>query len=341
MTISQSTRPKPSRLLRSDGPDSDGPDSDGPDREVSDREVSDRESAVGRTAAGRHEEVDSSAPELDELFVQYRGRILGTYTLFGLENVCRLAQPFALGWAVNDLLSSRMTGLWVLVAQHILFMTFGLCRQVLDTRVFSRIYSRLVTRLILDQRARGVAESRIAARSALSREYVDFFEKTIPVSVSVAFSVVGSLIMLGYYDWGVVLLCVALLAPATWLNRMFARKTRQLSRHLHDQLENEVDVIRDGNADAVERHFLTVADWRVRLSTAEAFNFGALEAFILGVIVLVLMRTCGLPLVEAGDIFAVFRYLMVLLMGLDQVPRVVMQLSRMRDVDERVRRSVP
>jgi len=297
-----------------------------------------RKRAGDQVSVGRHEGAACSAPELNELFVQNRCWILATYSLFGLENICRLAQPFALGWAVNDLLSSRMTGLWVLITQHTLFMVSGLCRQVLDTRVFSRVYSRLVTGLILEQRARGVAESRIAARAALSREYVDFYEKTIPVSVSVAFSVAGSLVMLGYYDWGVVMLCVALLAPATWLNRLFARKTRQLSRHLHDQLENEVDVIRRGDKQAVEQHFLRVADWRVRLSTAEALNFGALETFVLGVMVFVLMRTCGLPLFEAGDIFAVFRYLMVLLMGLDQVPRVVMQLSRMRDVDERVRR---
>ncbi|MFP6766423.1 MAG: ABC transporter six-transmembrane domain-containing protein, partial [Planctomycetaceae bacterium] len=285
--------------------------------------------ATGRSVPHRDAEVDCSVPELDELFIENRGSILGTYTLFALENVCRLVQPFALGWAINDLLTGRMTGLWVLVTQHILFMTFGLWRQVFDTRVFTKIYSRLVTELILGQRARGVEESRVAARSALSREYVDFFEKTVPVSLSVVFSVAGSLIMLGYYDWVVALLCVVLLGPATWLNRVFSRKTRQLSRHLHDQLENEVDVICAGNADSVERHFLNLADWRVRISTAEAFNFGAMEAFVLGVIVLVLMRTCRLPLVEAGDIFAVFRYLMVLLMGLDQVPRVVMQLSRM------------
>jgi ABC-type multidrug transport system fused ATPase/permease subunit len=294
--------------------------------------------ARGATSADAASD-ETGVPQLDELFVQNRGPILGTYSLFVLENLFRMAQPFALGWAINDLLAGRMTGLWVLVAQHVLFMTFGLWRQVLDTRVFSRIYTRLATSLIVDQRKQGVEESRIVARSALSREYVDFFEKTIPTSVRVAFSVAGSLIMLGFYDWVVVLLCIGLLGPATWLNRVFARKTRQLSRKLHDQLENEVDVIRDADADGVKDHFSKVAGWRVRLSNAEALNFGAMEAFVLGVIILALIRTCGLPLVEAGDIFAVFRYLMVLLMGVDQIPRVVMQLSRMRDVDDRIRRS--
>lgn len=282
---------------------------------------------------------ESGVPQLDELFARHRLPILGTYALFVIENLLRLAQPFALGWAINDLLGGRTTGLWVLIGQHVLFMTFGLWRQVLDTRVFSRIYSKLATSLIVDQREQGVDESRIAARSSLSREYVDFFEKTIPTSVKVGFSVVGSLIMLGFYDWLVVVLCVALLGPAAWLNRLFARKTRQLSRRLHDQLEKEVDVIRDEDKRGVEDHFSKVAGWQVRLSNAEALNFGLMECFVLGVIVLALIRTCGLPLMEAGDIFAVFRYLMVLLMGLDQVPRVVMQLSRMRDVDDRIRRA--
>lgn len=280
---------------------------------------------------------ETGVPGLHKLFAQNRLAILATYSLFVLENVFRLAQPFALGWAINGLLAGRTTGLWVLVGQHVLFTTFGLSRQVFDTRVFSRIYSKLASRLVADQRLQGVDESRIAARSALSREYVDFFEKTIPTSVKVAFSVVGSLIMLGLYDWVVVLLCFGLLGPATCLSRMFARKTRQLSRKLHDQLETEVDVIREADASGVEQHFSKVAEWRIRLSNAEALNFGAMEVFVLGVIVLALIRTCGLPLIEAGDIFAVFRYLMVLLMGVDQVPRVVMQLSRMRDVDERIR----
>ena len=293
--------------------------------------------SVAESSSDRSDE--AGVPQLDELFAENRGPILGTYSLFVLENLFRMAQPFALGWAINDLLAGRMTGLWVLVAQHVLFMTFGLSRQVLDTRVFSRIYSRLATSLIIDQRNQGVEESRIAARSALSREYVDFFEKTVPTSVRVAFSVGGSLIMLGFYDWGVVLLCIGLLGPATWLNRAFARQTRQLSRKLHDQLEGEVDVIRNADGNGVEEHFAKVAGWRVRLSNAEALNFGAMEAFVLGVIILALIRTCGLPLVEAGDIFAVFRYLMVLLMGVDQIPRVVMQLSRMRDVDDRIRGS--
>lgn len=279
---------------------------------------------------------DSDELSVSSLFTQNRSRIVGTYLLFCVENLLRLAQPFALGWAINDLLVGSTTGLFVLIGQHVLHLLIGLGRQAFDTRVFTSIYSKLATRMIVEQRGRGVDVSRVAARASLSREYVEFFERSIPMLMRSLFSIVGSLIMLAWYDWMVVAACIVLLAPTAWLNRIYSRRTRRLSRRLHDQLEREVDVITPADEKSVREHFNRVAETRVRMSDAEAINFGLMETFILGAIILVLLRATGLPNLQAGDIFAIFRYLMLLLMGLDQVPRLVQQASRLRDVDQRI-----
>lgn len=270
------------------------------------------------------------------LFVTYRWRILATYLLFAIENLLRLAQPLALGWAINDLLVGQSFGLALLVVQHVLHLIVGLVRQVYDTRAFTGIYSDLVTRMIGQQRESGVAVSRVSARAALSREYVDFFERSVPTLIRVAFSVIGSLVMLAWYDLTVVTICLGLMIPAALLNRAYARLTRRLSRGLHDQLEREVDVIDDARTENLRAHFDQVAQWRIRLSNAEAINFGLMEMFILGVIVLVLLRTCQIPDIMAGDLFAVFRYLMLMLIGFDQIPRLVQQISRLQDVKGRM-----
>ena len=70
-------------------------------------------------------------------------------------------------------------------------------------------------------------------------------------------------------------------------------------------------------------------------STNLAFLHGAF-AQVFYAIVAVLFRACHLPTVQAGDIFAVFRYLMLLLMGLDGLPRLIQQVSRLRDVSSRL-----
>jgi ABC-type multidrug transport system fused ATPase/permease subunit len=287
-------------------------------------------------ALRRRMTADTSSIRLHTLFSENRLRILATYTLFTIENLLRLAQPFALGWAINDLLTSQIFGVGVLVAQHVLHLVVGLARQVYDTRTFSAIYSDLATRMIVSQRAAGIDVSRITARASLSREFVEFFEHSIPMLMKVCFSVVGSVIMLAWYDWMIVGCCLGLLIPAALLSHHYAKWTRRLSRGLHDELEREVDVISSRNELEVRNHFDDVACWRIRLSNAEAINFGLMECFILGVIVAVLFRACQLPAVQAGDIFAVFRYLMLLLMGLDNLPRLIQQISRLRDVSSRL-----
>jgi ABC-type multidrug transport system fused ATPase/permease subunit len=229
-----------------------------------------------------------------------------------------------------------MLGVGVLIAQHVLHLVVGLVRQVYDTRTFSAIYSDLATRMIVSQRASGVDVSRVTARASLSREFVEFFENSIPMLMKVGFSVAGSVIMLAWYDWLIVTCCLGLLIPAALLSHHYSRLTRRLSRGLHDELEREVDVIHSQNEIDVRNHFDEVARWRIKLSNAEAINFGLMECFILGAIVAVLFRACHLPAVQAGDIFAVFRYLMLLLMGLDNLPRLIQQVSRLRDVSSRL-----
>lgn len=287
-------------------------------------------------AFSRRMNTETSPIRLQTLFSQNRLRILATYTLFTIENLLRLAQPFALGWAINDLLTGNMLGVGVLVAQHVLHLVVGLVRQVYDTRTFSAIYSDLATRMIVSQRTAGVDVSRVTARATLSREYVEFFERSIPMIMRVGFSVAGSVIMLAWYDWMIVACCLGLLVPATLLSHHYAKWTRRLSRGLHDELEREVDVIHSRDEIKVRNHFDEVARWRIRLSNAEAINFGLMECFILAAIVAVLFRSCQLPAVQPGDIFAVFRYLMLLLMGLDNLPRLIQQISRLRDVSSRI-----
>lgn len=294
---------------------------------------------VAAETPGRRRRTDAaghSSISLANLFTENRRRILLTYALFVSENLLRLAQPFALGWAINDLLTGQFFGVGVLVAQHTLHLIIGLTRKVYDTRAFSAIYSDLATRMIVSQRSAGVDISRVTARASLSREYVDFLEHSVPMIIRAGFSVGGSLLMLAWYDWIIVACCLGLLIPATVLNRLYSDWTRRLSRGLHDELESEVDVIASQDELRVRQHFDEVARWRIRLSNAEAINFGLMECFILGAIVTVLFRACQMPAVAAGDIFAVFRYLMLMLMGLDSLPRLIQQISRLRDVSSRM-----
>lgn len=272
---------------------------------------------------------------LGTLFRRYRGRILLTYGLFTVENVLSVLQPSVLGLAIDGLLRSSYYGLALFVAQHLGYTLIGCCRRAYDIRAFTSTYTDLATQLVTEQRQRGVDTSRVAARSALSRAFVDFFEHDVPIVLRSLFSLVGALVLLAFYDPILVLFCVALLLPASVLNVIYGRKTLLLSGRLHDELEREVGFVDEGRREEVRGHYSRVARWRIRLTDWEAWNFGLMELFILGLLAAVLARYVAAG-AGAGDVFAVFRYTLMFVMGLDNLPQLVQQVSRLRDIGRRM-----
>lgn len=294
--------------------------------------------AVSRTLSRAAPVTRAPRGELFRFARRYRGKIALTYGLFVVENVLRLAQPLLIGWAINDLLQSSLAGLGIFALGQIAHMAIRVGRQMYDTRTFTGIYSEQAGELVLDQRAGDVDVSTVAARSALAREFVEFFERRVPIVIQSLFSLVGAVLILFYYDALLVLFCAALLVPAMILNFHFGRKSLRLSALLHDQLEQEVQIIHRPDEQRVRDHYNAAARWRIKLSDNEAITMGLMETFVLALMVGALVRFCTQPGAAAGDIFAVFRYVLLFIMALDRVPMLVQQFSRLRDIGRRMAR---
>jgi hypothetical protein len=95
--------------------------------------------------------------------------------------------------------------------------------------------------------------------------------------------------------------------------------------------------VADGRPAGVSDHYRRVVGWRVGLSDAAALNFGAMELFILGLLAVALVRACLTGGAGVGSIYAVFRYVLMFVAGLDCVPHLVQQLSRLRDIGRRMK----
>src|SRR5262249_47332012 len=207
------------------------------------------------TLAVEKPEAEAVRPSLLGVFRSYKGRLLFTYALFNIENMVRLAQPWALGLAISDLLRSSYVGLTVFAGQHLLYLGLSAWRRMYDTRAFTGIYTDLAERLVVEQRKQGVEVSTVAARSALSRQMVDFFERDVPFLVEAVYSVVGTLVMLALCDVVLVPICLALLVPTCFISVWSLRRTRVYNRSLHDQLEREVEVIGRNDRREVRGHY--------------------------------------------------------------------------------------
>jgi ABC-type multidrug transport system fused ATPase/permease subunit len=277
----------------------------------------------------------NSTSLLTKLFHHYRARVLLTYALLIVEEILELLYPFVIGLAINGLLESNYQGVIFFACQVLVHLIVGISRRMIDTRTYTRMYATLARDTVLEQHQNGTDLSQIAARSGMVQSFVDFFERDVSGMIKSIFAVLGAIVMLSFYDLWLVLFCMLLVVPILIVNSFYAIKSEQLSKGLNDELEQQLATLSSQDNKRVSQHYSQLATWRVRLSDAEARNFGITQLFALGLFVASLLRLSVLEL-EPGGIFSVFSYVLGFTTGLDNIPVLIQQLSRLRDIGKRL-----
>lgn len=259
-----------------------------------------------------------------------------TYALTFLEDLLELSYPWATGLAIDGLIAHEFQQALPIVVAWSLRASIGCFRQMYDTRIYTQVYNDIVEDTIMRQRRAGISATSVAARSAMSREFVTFFETDVPVVITSLIHIFGSAIILFWYDATIGALAVLLFIPVFLVNRVYIRVSARYNRQLNDQLEKEVGFIERHDAPEIKEHFSLVRRWRVKLSDAAAYNWTIIEVLSIGVFVAILLRTTVMPETETGDIFAILVYVWRFMEGLDHVPTIVQQLTRLRDISIRI-----
>ena len=274
---------------------------------------------------------------LRQIMKQYRYRLTLTYILFSLEMLGNLLRPLFLGIAVNDLIKGSYSGLILLSTVHFSWLLIGTIRHRLDTRTYSAIYSSLVTKF-LARRYNKSDISKLSAHSTLAREFVDFLEFDFAYVVEAVYSILGSLILLFFYDTSVVLVCLSILLPVTGFSYLYGKRMNKLNRQKNDELEKQVDIISTGNNHLIRQHYDNLRKWQIRISDQEAWNFGIMEIMVMvviGVSLLITKKTAGTG-IEAGSLIGIYSYIQRFVSGLDTIPYTVQRLSSLNDITRRI-----
>lgn len=275
---------------------------------------------------------------LRTIMVQHRYRLLLTYVLFSLEMLGSLMRPFFLGLAVNDLIKGSYQGLFLLSAVHTGWLIIGTIRHRLDTRTYTAIYTSLVTRF-LARRYGKEDVSRLSAHSNLAREFVDFLEFDLIYVFEAVYSLLGSLLLLFFYDTSVVMVCLAILLPVSGFSYFYGKKMKKLNMQKNDELENQVSVIATGNKHLIRQHYDNLRKWQIRISDQEAWNFGIMEILVMiviGISLLLTNKSAGAG-IEAGSLIGIYSYIQKFVSGLDTIPYTVQRLSSLHDITRRIK----
>lgn len=274
---------------------------------------------------------------LRNLMMKHKYQLIFTYSLFSLEMLGGLLRFYFFGEAINDLIKGSYNGLIILAAVHLIYLVVGTIRHMYDTRTYSSIYTSLVTKF-LSRRYLKTDVSKLTAHSTLAREFVDFLEHDLVYVIEAAYNILGSLIILFFYDKTIVLICLAIMIPVIIISMLYGKKMMRLNKMKNDELEKQVDIISTGNNHIIRHHYNNLRKWQIRISDKEAWNFGFMEIMVLLVIAfsLVVSKNLHSGAVMAGSLFGIYSYILKFASGLDTIPYTMERLSSLGDITRRI-----
>ncbi len=273
---------------------------------------------------------------LKSIAVQHKKRLAMTFGLVMAENLLLLLYPLVGSFAVNAVLQGNLVSALAYAVMVLIIWAVGSARRAVDTRAFTRIYSELAVPVIVNQRHKGFDTSTTTARVALSREFVNFFEQHLPILITSLFSIIGAVVMLLLIEfWSGVVALLIVLGFGLILPK-FIKANDDLYFKLNNRLEKEVDCVERANPYELIKHYRLVERLRILISNREAVSFlciGVAMGVLFGVTLTVLTLTKG---VTAGHIYAVITYLWTFAISLNDMPRLVEELSKLKDIGKRV-----
>jgi len=284
--------------------------------------------------------VSNSAVKTLKLLGQRHSRkLILTFLLVAAENITMLLYPLLAGFAINAIVTGQALHAVLYAVMVIVMWAIGAARRSIDTRTFARIYAELAVPVIIAQREEQHSASTIAARVALSREFVDFFEKHLPVLVTSVASIIGAAAMLLLLQFWTGVACLFILAFFALFLPGFSSRNEALFVRLNDRLEKEVAFVNSASRRSLSRHYDVLARLRIKLSDREAFGYlaiGTVNAILFASTILTMSFEGGL---DAGHIYSVMTYMWMFAMSLDDGPQLLEKYSQLKDIGKRVNTS--
>lgn len=278
----------------------------------------------------------SASQTLKAIARAYPGKLFATLSLVALENALLLAYPLFAGFAVDSIIRGDAASALLYAGVVLGFWVVGAARRALDTRTFTRIYADLAVPVILNQRLERHSTSKAAARVVLARDFVDFFEKHVPIIATALVSIIGAAGMLLVIEPWVGVACLLALLLCVTVMPGFARRNQRLHERLNNRLEKEIGMVEAVGAHTLHRHYRLLSRLRIRLSDREAIAFLSIGILAALLFVVAITQLALSPAVKAGHIYAVMTYLWTFVSCLDEAPAMIDQLARLKDIGKRV-----
>lgn len=281
--------------------------------------------------------VEKSSPiTLKNLFRRFNGKISLTLFLVVAETAVDLLFPLFIGYAINGLLTGRMSGVVNLGLLGVAALAVGSSRRFYDTRAYAAVYTTISGEMVAREQAKGSDISTTSARAGLLTEFVEFLENSLPMIVNSLIGLAGVLAILWGLNTAVFWASLALLGLMTLVYLFSSKWNFRYNQAYNDALEEQVNTLSTRDTAVINSYFRRVMRWNIKLSDLETVNYALIWLGIIALFVYAPVAVIDDGVTDYGRVFAVLMYVFQFVESVITLPYFIQQIIRLQEISGRL-----
>lgn len=269
-----------------------------------------------------------------QMLKPYKVKLAFTICLVILESIGWILFPFVIGVAIDDYLAGSYRGLLLFGLLGIVNLFLMTIRRLYDTRLYATIYEHIG----LESTNQKTRLSTKTARLNMLREFIEFFEHSMPELINSFAILFGSLFFLAFLSTKVFFASLAVSILIAIVYGFTSKKTIAYNREFNDEYEKQIDLIKHNKALTVRKHIKKLNRWTIKLSDIETINFGISWVLVVSLMLFAIIVSVK-EVVAYGVILSIVLYVFEFTETTTQIPYYWQEYLRLKDIIRRVRKT--
>jgi|GEM_PF-2384407 ABC-type multidrug transport system fused ATPase/permease subunit len=236
---------------------------------------------------------------------------------------------------------TRNIGLFLppLIPWVLLFLAnsgLGGFRRLYDTRIYTKMFANLSSDVVARQLAQGEDLSRVAARSSMAWNNIEFFQYNVPEFLEQLIAVGGAVIALGLFDWRLSAVGGVLIVLVLFGSKYYMSLLQNIQVTLHDRYEDEYNVFSTREPVKIRSYYDEIADLEIRYSKRSTMSYGVVRAFLLIMFLSTLYISIDLDRFTIGALYSIVAYVWSFVTATEYIPYLSEKWVELKDASRRI-----
>jgi ABC-type multidrug transport system fused ATPase/permease subunit len=223
---------------------------------------------------------------------------------------------------------------WILL--FVISSAVGGVRRVYDTKVYTTMFADLSSSVVAEQLGHGEDLSKIAGRSSLAWQNIEFFQYNLPEFLEQMINVIGAVAALAIFDWRLAIVGGSIVLLIAFASRFYMRRVAVIQSKLNDMHEQEYNTFATKNPATIRTYYSDISKLEIRFSNNQAKGFGILRVLMLIMFLATLFISLDLDRFTIGELYSIVAYLWVFVTASEYIPYLSEKWVALKDVAGRL-----